>query len=443
MTRTARLLAAAVSIGVSFFAPAADAQPSPEAGGAFTPIAVPPDLVPARCVAGTSVPVAEASLSTVTTAPPPPLRNPAVTSNLEHPHAEAELLVFPRDKGAALVAQDPQWRDLFMTLGGKVIRADLEIPFYRLRFAKTVSLHNKVQALRAFPQVRAVRANGCVFPAQGGVFPNDPDYKNDQWALKDGFLRMSEAWTLEKGASGVVVAVIDSAFYHTNPDLLSHQWFNDCEDVNHNKQPDDVNHVNDPCPGEAANAPADDFRGWNFFDGNDLLFDNMNHGTMLAGIIGAEPNNLDLVAGINFDVRLMDLKIYNTGSTGYYDGILLAFKYAIDHGAKVINASWTYPGLFPELATKVDEAGLAGVVVVAAAGQGSTGADLDYYSVFPCNFNKANLICVTATTKSDVLVPGSNFGATAVHVGAPGEGIWSTMGTSLERAPELRSPHPR
>jgi hypothetical protein len=421
----AALLAIAALVSANVLASGSAAQPS-----------VPPP--PTRCVAGTRTPQPEASLGTIRVAPPPPLRTSEATENLEHPHAEGELLVFPAERGTALLAQDAQWQQLFDSLGALGAHLALEIPFYRVRFPPSDRLHDKVDRLRTYPQVRSVHANGCVFPA--GVTPDDPEYKSkNQWALER--IQMGDAWAIEKGEAQVVVAVIDSAFDHTNPDLVTRQWLNLCEQDNG---------VNDPCSWEAADAPADDIHGWNFYHDNDVLTDAIPHGTMVAGIIGAEPDNGELIAGINYDVRLMDLKIFHSG-VGYHHSALRAFAYAVGHGARVINASWVSSGIPPGLETKIDEAAAKGIVVVAAAGQGGAGSDLDLYAVYPCSFDKPNLICVTSTTLSyvtpttpaDVLETGSNFGQTRVHVGAPGEGIKSTMGgsTGSGSGTSMATPH--
>jgi hypothetical protein len=391
-----------------------------------TSAADPVDIVPTRCVEGTDTAQAEATLRTVTSARPA-RRMAAGTYNLDHPHAEAELLVFPKASGPALLAQRTHWEDLIVSAGGVVVRVAYEIPFVRARFPASTVLREKAEALSAQSWVESVSANSCVFPAQ--IIPSSEPKYPDQWALPR--MRVPEAWVTEKGDKQLVVAVLDSAFDHGNPDLEPRQWLNTCEDADGNKAPDDVDGQNDPCSWEASDAPADDFRGWNFFSNDAVLEDHMNgHGTGVAGIIGADPSNGELIAGLNFDVRLMDLKIYHT-SVGYSDSVLLAFAYAIGHGAHVINASWTIEGLVPALEEQIEKAGEKQIVVVAAAG--NSGANLDDAWVYPCKFEQPNVICVGATTQAlpEELMSSSNYSRNWVHVGAPGESIMTTSETTF------------
>jgi len=416
-------------VAACFIAGVAAAQPGSGTVNPGSTVGLPgrPDYAPSRCVAGTKAAVPEQTLPTVTKPPPPPLRQTHATYNIEYPHAEAELLVFPKARGAQLTAQVSLFGALFDSLGAVVVFRELEVPFFRVRFKASEVLETKAHALIGSSFVQSVRANGCVFPAQNTVSVNDPDFAG-QWALTT--IRMGEAWAVEKGDQQLVVAVMDSGFGETNPDL-QHLWINKCEDLNHDGLPNDANGVNDPCSWELPSAPIDDFRGWNFYNDDYNLTDNMNHGTMVAGIIGAQPDNNLLIAGINFDVRLMDLKVLGS-LTGYDGSVLKAFSYAIGHGARVINASWTGYGLLPEFEAQIEIARQHGILVVAAAGEGPTdegpGYDLDIYAVYPCNFPEENVICVAATTRGDTLEPDSNFGAKAVALGAPGQSVMSTMG---------------
>ena len=124
-----------------------------------------------------------------------------------------------------------------------------------------------------------------------------------------------------------------------------------------------------------------------------------------------------------------------------HDSLLLAFDYAIGHKARVINASFTFFGLFPNWPwkKKIDQAALKGVVVVAAAGEDSD-ADLDNYAVYPCNFDKPNLICVTATTQSDTLVPGKQLRERTPFTWArPATASRARWGMAPDRSPAHRS----
>ena len=83
------------------------------------------------------------------------------------------------------------------------------------------------------------------------------------------------------GSTRVIVAVVDAGFDVGHPDLASNLWVNAKEvpgdglDNDHNGYPDDVH-------------------GWDFVDRDPLPLPNnadQDHGTMVAGVIGAVGNN--------------------------------------------------------------------------------------------------------------------------------------------------------
>jgi hypothetical protein len=103
---------------------------------------------------------------------------------------------------------------------------------------------------------------------------------------------------------------------------------------------------------------------------------------------------------------------------GRSDVLAQAIDYAVDHGARVINASWGGGGQSLALRNAIARAGRRGVLVAAAAGnEGAAGPD------FPASLPLDNLLSVGATGPDDRLASFSNRGAL---VAAPGVGILST-----------------
>jgi len=148
---------------------------------------------------------------------------------------------------------------------------------------------------------------------------------------------------------------------------------------------------------------------WNFIAGNGSPADDNGHGTHVSGIVkDATPAN----------VMIMPLKVLNTEGKGADSLALEAVRYAVDHGAKVINMSlggtenashgWT---------EAIEYASGRGAVLVAAAGNEGRQADT-YPAALP------GVIAVAASTSADAIDTYSNYGA-FIDIGAPGSNIVS------------------
>ena len=133
------------------------------------------------------------------------------------------------------------------------------------------------------------------------------------------------------------------------------------------------------------------------------------HGTMVAGII-------HLVAPT---ARIMPLKAFEADGTAHLFDILRAIYYAVDHGAKVINMSFSTEQRSAEMKRAINYAVSRGVICVSSAG--NNGARL---RVYPAAFG--NVLGVGSTSNLDARSTFSNFGDDDVTLAAPGEGIITT-----------------
>lgn len=254
---------------------------------------------------------------------------------------------------------------------------------------------------------------------------NDP--KVEQWAYTD--TGIYNAWEYATGSKDVVVAIIDNGFDTFHPDLDDNIWVNKGE-IPNNKIDDD------------KNGYIDDMNGWNFWDNNndprpyiDDLSDTekqegvFNHGTIVAGIIGAKGNNGRDGAGINWDVQLMNLKVLGNNGSGNFEGLPISIRYAVDNGADVINISMVGEGDMQGIDDAIDYAYAHDVVVVAAAGNSMT--DLNTTPMYPicvdANSTLNSVVGVSAIDKSHHLATFSNVGSTCIDITAPGVGIFSTV----------------
>ncbi len=104
-----------------------------------------------------------------------------------------------------------------------------------------------------------------------------------------------------------------------------------------------------------------------------------------------------------------------------------AIDYAVDHGARIINASWGEAGFDPVIASAIQYADSHGVIIVAAAGNSGSNDTTTAYSPASYSATYPNVITVAATDSSGDLASWSNFGAGTVQLAAPGVDILSTL----------------
>lgn len=225
--------------------------------------------------------------------------------------------------------------------------------------------------------------------------PNDPQYSS-QWGLTK--VNAPAAWDLSRG-SGVVIAIVDSGVDLDHPDLASKLV--------------DPSHWKD------------------YVDGDTWPDDENGHGTHVAGIAAAATNNGTGVAGMAPDARIMPVRVLDKSGDGSSANLAQAIRFAVDHGARVINLSLGAQlpvGSMNAVQDEIDNAISQGVVVVAAAG--NFGRLYPYtangveYAFYPAYY--APVIAVGATMSSDTRAPFSNYGPW-VDLVAPGEGIYATF----------------
>lgn len=219
------------------------------------------------------------------------------------------------------------------------------------------------------------------------TIPNDTYFSN-QYGLE--LIEAKRAWSITKGSSSVKVGVIDTGINRTNTDLT---------------------------------ANTGSVLSMNFTTQTSLGY---WHGTHVAGIIGANTNNSSGIAGVCWNVSLIDLRVSNASSVPY-DNIVDAITYATEYDIPIINlsiSSDTGKDTFYTAISNYD-----GLIIASAGNNGSS--TLKY----PAAYNFDNLLIVAATDSTDTLWEDSNYNSTGVDVAAPGVGIYSThdiSGTTFE-----------
>jgi thermitase len=244
-----------------------------------------------------------------------------------------------------------------------------------------------------------------------------------------------DAWDAGIGG-GVTVAVVDSGVDLAHPDLAANAWRNPGESGSGRE----TNGLDDDL-----NGRVDDWRGWDFVAGDNSPADENGHGTHVAGTIAARRDNGIGVAGVADGSRLMALRVLNAQGTGSVAGVILAYAYAAQAGAKVVNLS-----LGSSVSSRAESDAIAafpGMLFVAAAGNGGedgVGDDNDFDPEYPCAYLLPNVVCVAATDNRDGLAPFSNYGDLAVDLAAPGVDIVSTVpggGYGWASGTSMATPH--
>lgn len=181
---------------------------------------------------------------------------------------------------------------------------------------------------------------------------------------------------------------------------------------------------------------GDDPNDWTdtIYGNNDLMGQSSDHGTHVAGIVGAIRDNGIGIDGITPRVKLMVLRVVPDGDERDKD-VGLAIQYAVRNGASIINMSFGKD--YSPDAEKVQEiarwAAERNVLLVHAAGNDSRDLDAgENYPFMPFEEdnteNEAWIEVGASTFNLDNLAADfSNYGEKSVDIFAPGEDIYSTL----------------
>ena len=232
------------------------------------------------------------------------------------------------------------------------------------------------------------------------------------------------AWAAGKtGSRAVYIGIIDEGVMNTHEDIAGNFAINPYE-VAGNGLDDD------------GNGLIDDVNGWDFAGNNNTIFDGAadDHGTHVAGTIGAIANNGKGVVGVNWYVSLLSAKFLGSRG-GTTANAIKAVDYFTDlknKGLNIVatNNSWGGGGFSQALQDAIERANTANVLFIAAAG--NSAINIDASASYPAAYPNANIIAVAALNSNGTIASYSNYGATKVDIGAPGTGIWSTIPKSVK-----------
>ena len=285
------------------------------------------------------------------------------------------------------------------------------------------SIDDVIQILTADSNVEYAQPN---FKSEFSTLSIDDTYKANLWGLENygqtitkssgvtasgtsgADIDLRRAWDLSMGSTEVVVAVIDSGVAYNHPDLAGVMW------------------DGTSCKDENGSALGGCLHGFDYGIGatdNNPLPSDSTHGTHVAGTIAAARNNTKGITGISPNIKIMALK-----SDLWTSSSVKAIDFAIQNGAKIINASWTGSDNDTALREAIERFRTAGGIFVAAAGNEAVNNETSHS--YPSDYDLDNIISVAATDQNDSLASFSNFGTTSVDVAAPGVNIFSTVDES-------------
>jgi subtilisin family serine protease len=335
----------------------------------------------------------------------------ATDASTDRPYRQGELLVQYK-------TGRPGIRRAALESSARAIRSQAigSSRVHRVVLESGASLDQALSVYRKDPDVEFAEPNYLVRPQ---VSPGDFYYQR-QWGLHNSGQKVNgisgkagadldapAAWDISTGSETILVAVIDTGCDLNHPDLAANIWTNPGE-IPGNGIDDDGNHY------------IDDIHGWDFSDQDNDPQDASGHGTHVAGIIGAEGDNENGVAGMAWRVQIMPLRFMNAFEEGTISDAIQAIDYALAMGARIINCSWGGSGYSRALQNVISN---ADALFICAAGNNAQ--DTDDHPFYPAALGEDNIISVAASDAADQLAGFSNFGPGTVDVAAPGCGIFS------------------
>jgi len=277
----------------------------------------------------------------------------------------------------------------------------------RLRAGVSVSsalarLRRRRDVVWAVPDYRA-HAVGQLIPNNLGAGTAPGDWQQLQWNFAGTFgVGAPEAWANlaadgAPGGRGVIVAVLDTGVAYANrgpflrsPGFTQFEFVSGYDFIAHNRFPNDRN----------------------------------GHGTFVAGTIAEATNNHYGLTGLAYGARIMPVRVLDTEGEGEASTIAEGVRFAVNHGARVINLSLEFSSDvtasdIPELIEALRYARRRNVLVVAAAGN-------EAHTAIAYPARAPDVIAVGASTEHGCLADYSNDGSGLTLV-APGGGADASL----------------
>jgi subtilisin family serine protease len=452
---------------------------------------------------------------------------PASAAASSQPPAHTGELLVQFTPGASAAAHKAAAASIGGTITEKIhtsaMKAAVEGEIVIIKIGSGLSLERATEIVSKRPGVELVEPN-YVLSVQ--ATSDDSYYTNGSlWGMYGDATapinqygsQAGEAWAGNfTGSTKVAVGVIDSGIDYTHPDLYLNVWINQKEipdaikstlkdydgdraftffdlnyrgigsnevlsngklrfDYNGNGRVDGrdlLSTTSKRSPWEDGRDTdgkgyVDDLIGWNFVRNTNDPYDDNNHGTHVAGTIGAlESAGTAGVVGVNWKVQMVALKFLSSTGSGSLSNALKAVDYfttvsgthtgVMDFAAT--NNSWGGGGYSQSLLDAIERGAVGpdldranrsdGILFVAAAG--NDGTNNDTTARYPSNYDTTvdagydAVISVASIDSNGALSSFSNWGNTTVDLAAPGRGVWSTVpggGYASFNGTSMATPH--
>ena len=347
----------------------------------------------------------------------------------ENNFAPGELLVKFKNGTASRAAVS-----LNRQIGATVKEEFPDLQWQRVKLPAGMSVSRAVALYKNYGEIADAQPN---FYYSLQATPNDTRF-GELYGMQK--ISAPAAWDLTTGSEQTIVAVIDTGIKYTHEDLAANMW----------KNPGEIagNGIDDD-----GNGFIDDVYGYDFFYNDSDPLDENGHGTHVAGTIGAVGNNSLGVVGVNWNVRLMAIKIYSASGSDTTSAMLInAYNYVRmmrERGTNIRVTNNSYGGCNEacsyDQATKdaIDAIGSTDILQVFAAG--NNGQNVESTPFYPGSYTSPSILSVAASDQNDNRAGFSNYGAVSVDVAAPGVNILSTVRTTANygtlSGTSMASPH--
>lgn len=350
-------------------------------------------------------------------------------------HVDGDVLIMLRQDGNIKGITDQLVKDFpeIEILNVEILSSRVNI--WKIQFEpQSAELSQLLNNLKRNPQIEAAQSNKV--GDFRNVTSNDPLLSSQWHHENDGSgqgtagadIKSKSAWAISTGGLSplgdtIVVAVIDQGFDLQHEDLMDNLW------INHSEIPD--NGIDDD-----GNGYIDDYYGWNATDNDSNISGGGSHATQVNGMVGAKGNNEIGVAGINWDIKIMQILLTSITEAD----VIVAYDYILNQrirynetegteGAYVVatNASWGVDFGKPEDAplwcSFYDTLGYHGILSVGATS--NLNINVDEVGDLPTACPSEYLISVTSTNRQDNKAR-AGFGLNTIDLGAPGENVYTT-----------------